>query len=213
MIGGESVEAVYLPGEVHELYRFFSAQPRRMGVTLEAVDGEGNLNLQVLIYDSQQQNLSRVAVPEGDPLLRGGWDLPAAGWYIVQVYGPETQPRAFRLGLIILPTPQDSGGMISYGESRSGEIAIQGQRDRWAFEGVAGDSVMISMIAPGADGYLVLLAPDGQVIAQNDDGPSGSSDPVLILVLPATGNYVILARLYGDDQTGAYRIILERAEP
>ncbi|MBI5958296.1 MAG: hypothetical protein HY866_06165, partial [Chloroflexi bacterium] len=75
------LEAIYLPGEVHELYRFYSDQPRRIGITLEPLDDENDLRLQVLVYDTHQQSLTRAAGPEADPLLRGVWEVPAPGWY------------------------------------------------------------------------------------------------------------------------------------
>jgi len=34
-------------------------------------------------------------------------------------------------------------------------------------------------------------------------------DPALDLVLPADGEYTVVARMYSDDQTGAYRLALE----
>jgi hypothetical protein len=204
------VEGGYVPGQTRELYVFHNDRAGRVGVRLTATDGGGPLRLQVLLYDANQQIVPKASAPVGQPLLCDEWNLPGPGDYTVQVFGPETQTRTFTLIIVSRPMPELGGGTLGYGESRSGEIAVRGQRDRWVFRGQRGDHVSITMTAPDADAYLELYDSAGHLIAHDDDGSPSTRDPALDLVIPANGEYIIVARMYGDDQTGAYRLALEQ---
>lgn len=205
----EPVETEYIPGETRELYRFDSDRARRISIVMEATDRGGRLGLAARVFDADGAIIPRISASVGQPLLRDEWDLPGPGAYIVQVFGAETRPRAFTLTITGRPVPEVGGGTIAYGESHSGEIAFRGQRDRWVFQGGAGDEVVITMIAPAADAYLECYDPAGQLLGSSDD--SIGQDPLLVLVLPASGTYTIVARMYGDDRVGGYRLALNRA--
>ena len=100
--------------------------------------------------------------------------------------------------------------------------------DRYKFNGTAGESVLIEMnsaIPPqsgGLDTYLYLIAPNGSIVAQNDDIALGTQTNSRILctdfqpgpckveyfVLPQTGTYIIIATSFGNGETGAYSLRL-----
>jgi CHAT domain-containing protein/tetratricopeptide (TPR) repeat protein len=73
------------------------------------------------------------------------------------------------------------------------------------FEGKAGDQIVIELSSEEFDTYLILKKPDGEVIAENDDGISGT-DSVVIITLPTTGTYTILANTYTAGATGSYQL-------
>jgi hypothetical protein len=202
-----AVEGVYVPGQVRELYVFHNNRPRRISVSFTARDGSGPLNLRAQVYTPDGALVPQVS---GQPLERGEWDLLIQSDYIIQVFGPETQARAFMLTVTSRAIPEVVDYTIAYGQSRSGAIEQRGQRDRWSFEGRAGDHVQIIMTAPNDDGELALYGPDGEFISRNDDHPRLGQNPVLALVLPVDGTYTIVARMYGDESTGAYNLTLER---
>ena len=201
-----AVEGVYVPGQVHELYVLHNDRPRRISVSFTARDDSGPLNLRAQVYTPDGALVPQVS---GQPLERGEWDLLIQSDYIIQVFGPETQARAFTLTMTSRPIPQTVDYTIAYGQSRSGAIEQRGQRDRWSFEGQAGDHVQIIMTAP-KDGELALYGPDGEFITRGDDHPRLGQNPVLALVLPVDGSYTIVARMYGDESTGAYNLTLEK---
>ncbi len=200
------VEGVYVPGQVRELYILNNDRTRRISVSFAARDDSGPLSLRAQVYTPDGALVPQVS---GQPLQRSEWDLWAAGDYVIQVFGPETQARAFTLTVTSRPVPEPADYTMAYGQSRSGEIAERGQRDRWSFEGRAGDHVQIVMTAPGRDGELALYGPDGEFITRDDDHPRLGQNPVLALVLPVDGAYTIVARMYGDESTGAYSLTLE----
>lgn len=100
--------------------------------------------------------------------------------------------------------------------------------DRYKFNGVAGENFRIEMNAAippqsgGLDTYLYLIAPNGSIVAQNDDIALGAQtnsrilctnfDPgpcaVEYFTLPQTGTYIIIATSFLNGETGAYSLTL-----
>jgi CHAT domain-containing protein/Tfp pilus assembly protein PilF len=72
------------------------------------------------------------------------------------------------------------------------------------FEGTEGQDVVIEMISEAFDTYLIVLDPEGNRVAENDDG-DGSNARVR-LTLPATGTYRVWATSYGAGEVGRYRL-------
>ncbi len=77
----------------------------------------------------------------------------------------------------------------------------------YTFDARAGQRVVIDMISDEIDAYLILLAPDGRDLAQNDDGGSGTNAR-LELQLPSNGTYTILANSFGSGESGRYNLRL-----
>jgi len=77
--------------------------------------------------------------------------------------------------------------------------------DVYTFEGRRGQQVAIDMVSPEFDTYLILLAPDGSELAQDDDG-SGSTNARIVLTLPLDGTYTVVANSYRGGETGRYAL-------
>ena len=77
----------------------------------------------------------------------------------------------------------------------------------YTFEGKAGQQIEIDMTSSEIDPYLILLAPDGQDLAHDDDGGGGSNARVTT-ALPADGTYTVLANTYRAGETGHYNLRL-----
>lgn len=80
--------------------------------------------------------------------------------------------------------------------------------DAYTFEGKAGQQVVIEMTSSEVDSFLILLAPDGQGLAQDDDGGGGSNARLVVTELPLDGTYTVLANSYGPGETGRYNLRL-----
>jgi hypothetical protein len=119
---------------------------------------------------------------------------------------------------------------IEYGEVVSGSIdtgdpqsaAYRGYHEPITFDGSAGDTLHIQMFGgsiagdrgfegPTADTdpYLILVGPDGEVIARNDDSDYGLNARIQGIVLPADGEYTIVATSYDANQTFDYTLRLQ----
>lgn len=208
------LETVFLPGENVELFELELAAPLRVSLQIEAADADGDLAVRAQLYTSDGELVPASGVSGANEAVRGTWDVPAAGVYLFQLFGAETRQRTVKLLVTAQARPPtDGGGVLTYGQTRSGAISARGQRDRWAFSGQAGDNVLIRVVAPGADAVLALYGPGNTLLAQVDDTPSYGDDPELSITLPESGMYTVLVRLYEDAATGSYQIALERRSP
>ena len=106
---------------------------------------------------------------------------------------------------------------ISFGETRNGSIdsddpssmTYRGNYEPVTFDGSADENVSIDMTSED-DTYLILLGPDGTIVAENDDYEG--LDSHIETSLPSDGTYTIVATSYDDDETFPYELTLERAD-
>jgi hypothetical protein len=83
--------------------------------------------------------------------------------------------------------------------------------NRHSFQGIAGQAVVIRLNSTEFDTYLILVDPAGEQIAANDD--SNGSNAQIILTLPSTGTYTVIANSYAAGEIGAYTLTLQPASP
>jgi hypothetical protein len=105
---------------------------------------------------------------------------------------------------------------IAYGETKDG--AIDGNdgvdpeygdmAEPVSFEGRAGDDVAITMTSTSIDSYLMLVGPEGTVLAENDDD-GDSFDSRIETRLTSTGTHTIWAGSWDGNETGAYTLTLD----
>lgn len=77
----------------------------------------------------------------------------------------------------------------------------------YTFEGGAGQRITIEMDSPDLNSYLILLSPEGDNIAQDDDS-AGEKNSRIEVTLPIDGLYTVLANTYGAGETGGYTLEL-----
>jgi hypothetical protein len=76
-----------------------------------------------------------------------------------------------------------------------------------------GDNLAIDLVSESFDCIITLLAPDGTTVAENDDGPDGSSNSLLFTRITETGNYVIRVRSFGETGVGSFKLKVTRLQP
>jgi len=109
---------------------------------------------------------------------------------------------------------------ISVGQTREFEIrpddSISPRRESLAapveFEGSADQNLEISMSSDAIDTYLELEAPDGSIVAQNDDGGSGFDSRITIR-LGQSGTYTIWCGSFGRNEMGPFTLSVDEFEP
>ena len=78
----------------------------------------------------------------------------------------------------------------------------------YAFDGEAGQSITITMTSDEFKTYLLLIGPDGGMLAQSGDISEATSNSEISMTLPVTGAYLVIANAYDDAGQGNYSITI-----
>ena len=85
-------------------------------------------------------------------------------------------------------------------------------RDYWV-DLKAGDQVAIDLLSEDFDAIVVLLASDGSTIAENDDGPDGTTNSLLFARITESGRYIVRVRAFGETGSGRYTLKVTSLRP
>lgn len=78
--------------------------------------------------------------------------------------------------------------------------------DQHMFPGSSGQQVTITLSSQDFDPYLILLDPQGRRISENDDISRDNLNSRLVITLPSTGQYTVVANSYEANKSGSYEI-------
>ena len=119
---------------------------------------------------------------------------------------------AFVVALVILPAdPAVADDPISFGQALSGSIDTVGEIDGYSFDAQAGDRVYALMSTTiDLECYIRLFDPDGNLLNANYDQAGPGTAEMYSYFLPLTGTYTLSAEDYGGDETGDYRVYIQR---
>ncbi len=85
-------------------------------------------------------------------------------------------------------------------------------KDYW-LELQKGDQVAIDLTSNEFDSVVLLLGADGATLAENDDGPDGSTNSLLFSRITESGRYIIRVRAFGETGEGNFRLKVTRLRP
>ena len=112
------------------------------------------------------------------------------------------------------PIPLTAGSQVS--DSLSDKDIPTGQggfaRD-YLVKLTKGDNLAIDLSSDSFDSIITLLAPDGSTVAENDDGPDGTSNSLLFTRVTKTGTYIVRVRSFGETGGGTYKLRVTRLKP
>jgi hypothetical protein len=210
-------------GSFFDVYTFSGTAGQQVAVTMNssfdnflflvAPDGDE------LARDDDGGGGTNARIPAGSGFAR----LPQTGTYrIVANSALPNVTGSYTVSLAVAASPCPSSP-ISFGASVNDALATTDCRlpfdsslmDVYTFNASAGQTVNITMNSTAFDAFLFLLAPDGTVLASDDNGGGGtnaripSSDtPGFTGTLPTTGTYTIYANSAAAGLTGAYTLSL-----
>lgn len=69
-----------------------------------------------------------------------------------------------------------------------------------------GSQLAIDLTSDNFDTLVSLLAADGSTIAENDDGPDGSTNSLLFIRVTRSGTYYIRVRSFGEVADGNFKL-------
>ncbi len=76
-----------------------------------------------------------------------------------------------------------------------------------------GDNLVIDLSSDSFDTIVNLLGPDGSTVAENDDGPDGTSNSQLFTRITETGSYIVRVRSFGETGVGPFKLKVTRLKP
>ena len=76
-----------------------------------------------------------------------------------------------------------------------------------------GDQVVIDLTSDNFDSMVMLIAADGATVAENDDGPDGTTNSLLFSRITEAGKYIVRVRAFGDTSGGKFSLKLTRLKP
>ncbi|MDB9314084.1 PPC domain-containing protein [Spirulina sp. CS-785/01] len=76
-----------------------------------------------------------------------------------------------------------------------------------------GDQVAIDLISDEFDPIVILLAADGSTVAENDDGPDGTTNSLLFARITEGGEYIVRVRAFGETGGGMFNLKVTRLRP
>jgi hypothetical protein len=77
----------------------------------------------------------------------------------------------------------------------------------------AGDQVAIDLLSDEFDAVVALLGADGSAIAENDDGPDGTTNSLLFTRITEGGTYIIRVQAFGQTGSGKFTLKVNRLVP
>lgn len=80
--------------------------------------------------------------------------------------------------------------------------------DEYELDGIGGQHVRIRLESLEFDPYLVLLDPNGNILAQNDDIAPNNYNALLDLILPMDGTYRVVANGFDRNSRGQYQLTI-----
>jgi hypothetical protein len=141
------------------------------------------------------------------------WYFVSLFWTISLLVGLKAIPVKAQQKLynpIPLPSNFEVADTLTDGDIPTGEGGFA--RD-YLVQLEEGDQVAIDLNSDDFDSIILLLAADGSTVAENDDGPDGSTNSLLFARVEEAGKYIIRVRAFGETGSGKFKLKLTRLRP
>ncbi|MEC4891405.1 MAG: PPC domain-containing protein [Oscillatoria sp. PMC 1051.18] len=111
---------------------------------------------------------------------------------------------------VSIPTGDEVADTLSEKDIPTGEGGFS--RD-YLVELEEGDQVAIDLLSDEFDTIVTLIANDGSTVAENDDGPDGSTNSLLFARINESGSYIVRVRAFGETGGGKFTLKVTRLRP
>lgn len=166
-----------------------------ISLTLQQPDGE---TIEGVVDESGFSATIETSLPEGGEyrIFASTVEENTSGEYSLSLTGTSADPSE---GTIL-------GELLTIDGTREGADI------EYPFDGLAGDTIVITMTSPDFDTVVELRDPEGVIIAADDDGGIGYNS-LIIITLPVDGSYNVVARSYFDGEGGEFAISVTSFAP
>ncbi|MEM6954528.1 MAG: hypothetical protein AAF645_02535 [Myxococcota bacterium] len=132
-------------------------------------------------------------------------------------HAPERRAPRRIMGLLLAfiaacggPVHEEHEGTLDVGDHQ--QRADGSFQDPYTFRTRAGYQIELVMRSSELRPYLLLASPDGEKLAETNDGPPDVSEVRLELIAPMDGVYTVLANTRAPGETGAYSLTIDASE-
>lgn len=161
------------------------------------MDGKPNINL--VIFNMAKFSACRWSISILLGLSSYFWGLKALPIWAQSLYSP-----------IPLTSIDEVADTLSEKDIPTGEGGFA--RD-YAVDLTEGDQIAVDVISDDFDAIVVLLSADGTTVAENDDGPDGSTNSLLFSRIAETGKYIVRVQAFGETGGGKFTLKVSRLRP
>jgi serine protease Do len=218
---GDESNVLEFDGSFFNAYTFRANAGQRL--TIDMVSNE--IDAYLILLDPNGRDIAQNDDGGGGTNARLMTVVPATGTYTVlanSYSSGEAGEYELRVATATPASPQSGPSQPTPTPSQQGDIILQEENELGSnsqvlpsdgslyqehpFEGTAGQTVVITMESQDFDTYLILIGPDEQVVAQNDDISPDNLNSSITVTLPTTGTYRAIANAYDSTGRGSYRI-------
>jgi len=112
------------------------------------------------------------------------------------------------------PIPLTPGKMVTDKLSNTDIPTGQGGFARdYVLQLKEGNQLAIDLTSDNFDTIVALIAGDGSTVAENDDGPDGSTNSLLFTRITKPGNYFIRVKAFGEMAGGNFKLKVTLLKP
>ncbi|NDJ18192.1 PPC domain-containing protein [Myxacorys almedinensis] len=127
---------------------------------------------------------------------------------------PTPTPKPPQQSRIYAPIPLTPGQEISDRLSESDIPTGQGNFARdYSIQLQTGDQIAIDLVSDNFDTIVALMTSQGATVAENDDGPDGTTNSLLFTRITKTGEYVVRVKAFGETPGGLFKLKLTKLKP
>lgn len=165
---------------------------------------EGETGAYRLALDlTERFGLPVLASAADSPRQRGADRTPAASQS-----GGATGARVYSSVASVLDLGTTTGGL----DERDQRLPTGEYMEVHTFDGQAGESVRVEMTSPDFDTYLIVEAPSGDRLSNDDAGQADTGRSAVEFAVTETGRYRVIATSYRPGETGVYQIRRSQAD-
>jgi hypothetical protein len=134
--------------------------------------------------------------------------------YSASMAHAQQQPTKPTQNRIYAPLPLTSGQEISDRLSEADIPTGQGNFARdYAIQLQSGDQISVDLVSDNFDTIVTLMTAQGATVAENDDGPDGTTNSLLFTRITKTGNYIVRVKAFGETAGGPFKLKLTKLKP
>ncbi len=226
LVMGETATARITNAQPEHRYTFYGNAGDTINIRLDAISG--TLDPLVILLSPNGEELIRNddAPGRGQNAFINNFTLPSDGVYTIiatrYALVGGTSEGDFELAVVLVGQVDPNivnppaGSVLTFGQPIQGEITQENFAQVYFFEGRRGQviSVLMETVSGNLDPYLILVAPNGQEIARNDDYQNLNAG-LDNIQLQQDGVYQIVASRYNlawGTSTGTFRLGLRETD-